>query len=336
MSDGFGLSWGSLDLEVMQRGFFFILLKAFMKARHMGLGLLFQKGKAFRNYVDRLPMPPLAVPTFLSALHRLVDLVPGTRDYKNLYKQTLYDLLKTVRLGLEVLTEDWTGPERYYQQHMGSHYLFCSSCGYESFEEFFSGNERHLAPQRRRCAACYLIGWLDMEHDHLKLEFRDVLTSLFPDWTGMTINVDAPIPAEGARLIRLATSETVRPPPPPMVAYPNGTFHQPQYSEPNVRDRKAHLDSLQQLPTFGELVNKAVLRENWGDANEKCVNLELFRRCVTVLGPDRLHGDALRAFHTNPIDEPQYHNVNLGKRIQSYDFREAVRVLLVLQMKGYY
>ncbi|KAI9171727.1 50S ribosomal protein L36 [Paramyrothecium foliicola] len=312
-SEAYGLTWGSQELEVVQRGFFGILLKAFMKSRFMRLKLTFEKSKAFMTYLSRVPTHPLAVPSFMSALHRLMEIKPDLST-ENEYKQSLYDLLKPIRTGLDCLDRDFP---TYYIHRMGRHLHFCSSCGYETFEEFFPSKERRSRPHTRRCAGCCLQTYLDKERDHLKTEFQDVLTCLFPRWTGDTFNLDAPIPTKGTKLVNLKTAESVRPPTPSIRVLPSGELQEPHHLIALVRDNKPHKDSLQELPTLGDLTVNERHREYWQSANQKCVDLEIYRRCVTILGPEGLSGKALRSYHTNPIDEPQYLNVNHTSEIQS-------------------
>ena len=200
----YGLTWGPHKLDVVQRGFFDIILKAFMKARTMKLGLLFDKGKAFCDYLHQVPSFPLAVPMFLDALHRYMEV----RDERS-KKKVIYDLLKPVRLGLERhMDHDWP---HWYTAIMGKNLVFCSSCGYETLEEFYSASARDMQPCVRVCAGCTLQRWLDDEDDHLKEYKKQILDTLYPNWSGSKFNKDAPMPQMANGIIKLRSTISVRP-----------------------------------------------------------------------------------------------------------------------------
>ncbi|KAG5918057.1 hypothetical protein E4U61_002140 [Claviceps capensis] len=270
----YGLSWPPLKLDVAQRGFFNIILKAFMKAKRMKLGLLFDQDKAFCTYLSHVPNYPLAVPTFLDAMYRYAEV-----RHEPARQTILYDLLKPVRLGLErYMDQDWSN---YYSNVMGKHMVFCSSCGYETLEEFYSSFALHVPhPHRRRCAGCTLQRWLDGEVDHLKTQKRQILDTLFPDWHGSDFNPDAPVLSSMTRLLRLQSTESVRPDVPRLLLDSNGEMYCPQIKEALVRDNKSHLDSLQQLPSLSELLHGLGSVERWGHVDNKCNNLDMYSRSV--------------------------------------------------------
>lgn len=328
---GYGLTWGPQKMEVVQRGFFLLILKAFMKSKVMKLDLLFSKNHAFVNYLRSIPNPPLAVPSFLDALYRFMDLHPKkTTDYENEFKRVVYDMLKQVRIGLERLDADFP---KYYLHIMGSHLHFCSSCGYEMFEEFFTAEARTTRPHRRVCSGCTLQRYLDQETDHMKMELKDVLTCLFPNWNEAEFNLDAPIPSKGIKIINLKTACCIRPRPPSLQVLPNGLLHEPQYLEPLVRDNKVHSDSLQNLPSLDELVGGGHI-EHWHNANRKCANLEMYRKCLYLLQQQKGDKRPGPPFFEDDMDECQFRNVHVHS-IQSYNFPRAVQFYAALRKTGW-
>ncbi|KAG5997227.1 hypothetical protein E4U52_004660 [Claviceps spartinae] len=281
----FGLSWAPLKLDVAQRGFFNIILKAFMKAKRMKLGLLFDQDKAFCTYLNQIPNYPLAVPTFLDAMYRYAD-----ARHEPSRQTILYDLLKPVRLGLErYMDQDWSN---YYSNVMGKHMVFCSSCGYETLEEFYSQFALHVPhPHRRRCAGCTLQRWLDGEVDHLKTQKRQILDTLFPDWHGTDFNQDAPVLSSMTGLLRLQSTKSVRPDVPRLLLDSNGEMYCPKIKEAFVRDNKSHLDSLQHLPSLSELLHGLGSVERWAHVYSKCNNLDMYSRSVRKVQESSIRHD---------------------------------------------
>ncbi|KAG6008766.1 hypothetical protein E4U21_003964 [Claviceps maximensis] len=281
----YGLTWGPLSLDVAQRGFFNIIMKAFMKAKRMKLGLLFDHDKAFCKYLNQIPNYPLAVPTFLDAMYRYMEV----KDDKA-RKKVLYDLLKPVRLGLERhMDQDWPN---YYSKVMGKHMVFCSSCGYETLQEFFTFFARQVPhPHRRRCAGCTLQRWLDGEDDHLKAQKKQILDTLFPDWNGSEFNADAPLPPSVRNIMKLHSTVSVRPEVKRILVDNEGEMYCPQIMEAFVRDNKCHLDSLQNLPSLSALLKGPGSVERWGNVYNKCNNLDMYSRSTRKVQQDSTRDD---------------------------------------------
>ncbi|ODA76080.1 hypothetical protein RJ55_08363 [Drechmeria coniospora] len=277
----YGLTWGPQCLETVQRGFFCIVFKAFMKAKAMNLDLLYTKGNAFCNFLYRIPNYSLAIPTFLDALHRLLDLSkhrrPSTQDRKRL----LYDLLKPVRVGLEErMDHDWP---HWYTMIMGDCLLFCSSCGYETVQEFFTAHARDMLPHRRVCAGCLLQYKLDDEDDHLKGEKKSILTELFPGWNDRAFNPDAPLaPAARGLMNLISTCATPGPLPGPIIDG-DGNLYQPRYELPFVRNNKMNMDSLQNLPSLDDLVTNPRFDKLWLVVGHRGNCLDMYSRLVRRL-----------------------------------------------------
>ncbi|TWU75298.1 hypothetical protein ED733_006514 [Metarhizium rileyi] len=266
----YGLTWGPHKLDVVQRGFFNIILKGFMKAKKMNLGLLFDKDKAFCEYLDRVPCYPLAVPIFLDALHRFCE----ARDEDSKTK-AMYDLLKPVRLGLDRWIE--YDQQTRYVFRMRQNLVFCSSCGYETLEEFYSALARDSRPHRRVCAGCILQRWLDEEADHLKGYKKQALNTLYPDWNGLDFNNDAPMPQVAKGMIRLRSTVSVRPNINCTTVDHEGVMYTRQVMLDLLRDNKIHWDSLKRLPKLVELLSNGTI---WGDFYNKCNNLDVYGRAV--------------------------------------------------------
>lgn len=274
----YGVTWAPHNIDLVQRGIFTILMKAFFKAKAMRLRLLFDEDKAFMHYFSRIPLPPLAVPSFLSALHRHLELNPKAKDYHNKRLQSIYDIRKPIRLGLtasfEQFYHDW--PEKYLKQ--GKNLIFCSSCGYATLQDFFSRGQQHQNPVYRICAGCELQRLLDEEPDHLKTGKKVVLDTLFPEWKGLSFNRDAPLPHKANGILKLQSTVSVRPSPPGPKEDEFGDLVFPEYEEPLVRDNKCQCDSLQDLPTIDELVSDHCHElPMWREADKIAHNLDGYK-----------------------------------------------------------
>ncbi|KAF4472300.1 hypothetical protein FALBO_791 [Fusarium albosuccineum] len=250
-SSTYGLTWSHEKPDVVQRGLLSIVMQAVLKSRHMKIGMLMDKKGAFLKFLSQLPFQPLQILSFLDGLYRYLDLVEAGSKAGDALKMALYDMLKAVRLGLESFDRDWP---KYYCQSMGKNKLFCSSCGCDFLQEFFSLDARGTRPHRRVCAACTLRLWLDEEKDHGKADSKELLDIFFPEWTKSDFNDDAPFDKHGEGLVRLQTKQNIRPPPPTMQVAADGTLYQPSYTEPLVRDNKLHHDSLQKLVTLPQFI----------------------------------------------------------------------------------
>lgn len=248
----YGITWTNTENDILQRGLMAILLEATLKSRRMGIGLLMDQKGAFRKYLDNLPLQPLQIMSFLDGLYRYLDLVDARSNDKNAMKRAYYDMSKAIRMGLENLENDW--PE-YYCRGMGETLMFCSSCGRETMQELFTIRNRALTPWSRKCSACCLRRVLDLEEDHEKDKKFSVLNKLFPEWAPLAFNHDAPLHRAGHALMRLKTTDSVRPDPPP-VQIIGGEWHRPTHREPLVRDQKLCSDSVQNLPSLEKLLTE--------------------------------------------------------------------------------
>ncbi|PHH68992.1 hypothetical protein CDD80_7085 [Ophiocordyceps camponoti-rufipedis] len=274
-AETYGLSWGPMKRDVSQRGFFAILLKAFMKSKALSIDLLFDKGKALRDFLYKTPQYSLAVMVFLDALYRISDLRRIKAANPHDLKEAMYDLVKPVRVDLEKTEHDW--PE-YYSHIMGQCLYFCSSCGYEMLEEFFTSKQRQRPPHQRACAGCILTRSLDFEVDHLKQEKILILDHLFPVHSEKVFNKDAPLGYEARGLLRLRSKETIRPSPPPIMVNSLGFPYQPNFEHAMVRDNKIHFDSVQNLPTLGELMQEKVCKDRWIKALNESNYVDMYSR----------------------------------------------------------
>ncbi|UNI23487.1 hypothetical protein JDV02_009306 [Purpureocillium takamizusanense] len=271
-AEAYGLSWAPMCVEIAQRGTFCLVLKAFMKAKAMKLGLLFSKEGALLSFLFKLPHQDLAMATFLDACHRLVDQHKRKSKGENAQMQLLYDLLKPVRVGLERVRNDWS---RYYIERMGKSFCFCCSCGCEMVPEFFTSITRQNPAHARSCAGCLLQIKLDMDRGQLRPEKRGILDNLFPDWQMRTYNKDAPFAAASRSVIKLKTTES---------------FRRPDQINSLIRDGKLPLDSLQNLPSLSGLLNGPGSKKPWLLARHEANGLDVYSRvlwrlrneCVTV------------------------------------------------------
>ncbi|PHH83441.1 hypothetical protein CDD82_757 [Ophiocordyceps australis] len=250
-AETYGLTWGPHNLELVQRGFFAILLKAFMKAKRMRLDL-FDKGKAWRDFLSRVPNYSLAVPVFLDALYRQVDWQAQKKEMRSqkIENEIIFDLLKPVRLGLD-------HNNAYREEYRGSPceiaFWFCASCGYEMLSQFFCREYHGARPTSRFCAGCDLQSVLDREEDHLKQAKLAVLQTLFPDWRPRDFNPDAPLAVASTGIIKLKSVATE----PPLESVAERERGLEFDDSMLVRDYKSHDDSLQGLPSLQQVVGES-------------------------------------------------------------------------------
>ena len=332
----YGLTWGPHKLDVVQRGFFNIILKAFLKSKRMKISLLFDKDKEFCKYLHMVPNYPLAVPTFLDAMHRYLEVRDATTR-----RQVLYDLLKPVRIGLQKNMEhDWP---YWYTNIMGRMLVFCSSCGCETLEDFYSAAARHMQPHRRVCAGCTLQRWLDEEDDHLKIHKKEILTTLCPEWNGLDFNYDAPLLQTARNLIRMRSKSTVRCPIPDITIDSGGVMSTRPVMMELVRDNKMHWDSLQNLPSLTSLLMGPESVRAWGEVYNKCNNLDVYCRAVRrvkVESEQKLNEDK-HFIRSRPdggmpdhVDEWQPRK-EVREGISSHDFESATLLFAGLCKKGW-
>lgn len=265
----FGVSWSAGRLETRQRGFWAILLKAFLKSRAMGLGLLFSKYHAFRDYLFKLPLTPLAVASFLDAAHRYMDLEGSSKILSRM--EALFDLLKPVNQGLK--SREKRGHD-YFSDQMGQEQCFCSSCGCVMLSEFFDDWE--MARAVKTCAGCLLQVALDSEENHLRGWKKQLLDELLEGqgWTGSEHNPQAPIYHSGRSLMHSYDG----PRQDPMTATNSSRLLPPLF------DYKINEDSLQQLPSLSELVaDNDMAQERWSRFARGGNELDVFCRTLRIL-----------------------------------------------------
>lgn len=331
----YGLTATSMDLDVLQRGMYAILLKSFLKARQMNLKLLFSSGKALRAWLFKLPNPPLSIPSFLDGLHRYLD----KKSSEKQRRQALYDLLKPVRLGLERnLDNDFPG---FYKDEMGSYLPFCSSCGYEMLCEFFSGGSRIVRPDRRICAGCTLQHLLDHEPYDMQPAKIEALGQLFPDWKGKDFNKDADLGPSKAKsspeydLMKLVSTQTHRESPPLVAVGAHGDMTATRHIHQLIRDNKYHDDSLQGLPSLQELTKDPKFQEQrWPEFFNMCNEADMVARARSCLLKEHIKRSAGKPQKLFPLD--RYGQVWVRQKsieVQSYDYRAAAQMQAALAMK---
>ncbi|KAM0262880.1 hypothetical protein ACHAQJ_001471 [Trichoderma viride] len=278
----YGVSWGPVSMDIAQRGFYAIILKAVMKSKAMGIGLLFSPAHAFMEYLTKVPNPPLGVFGFLDAIYRYLDVKKDNPDRSNLKLQAIYDIVKPIRTALEDnLAEDWP---KYYTKQMAKTLLCCSSCGYETFEEFFPANSKNRLPRHRRvCGGCHLQRYLDEESDHWKLQKRRLIDKLCPEWNKEAFNKDAPLFEDGAGLIRLESTETERPQPRFPTFVVDGLLRISPYYEPLMRDNKIQFDSLAGLPSLQDVAEDSDTMRRWFHVVVLALRDDVLRRGIHEL-----------------------------------------------------
>ena len=328
-----------IELDVAQRGFFTILLKAFLKAKKLNLDVLFDERKALRSYLFQVPNPPLSVLSFLDAVERYTHIQPGSQKAKNEQKQTIYDILKPVRLGIESnLESDW--PE-WYTTVMDDHLVFCSSCGYEMPREFFPAGARRMRPHRRICAACTLQFLLDNEPHGMRQEKQRALSELLPTWRKEYFNKDAPLPLGCGNVINLRSSESRRPEVNPLQNV-HGNLAARPYTEALVRDNKFHFDSVRGLPTLEELVVDPEQGEYWKKFFCKCNEEDVLARAKRRSRDEQNELQGVGAAELSvtgtpsagPMTEVWRHHGD-KREVGMYTFIAAAKIFQALVLKGW-
>ncbi|KAH6609337.1 hypothetical protein Trco_002683 [Trichoderma cornu-damae] len=330
----YGLSWSPAPMDIAQRGFYAILLKAFMKAKAMGIDLLFSPDHAFMEYLTKIPNTPLGVYGFLDAIYRYLEVKKDDENRANLKLQAIYDIVKPIRMALEGnLADDWP---KYYTKEMAKTLLFCSSCGYETFKEFFPANSKsRLQRHRRVCGGCLLQRYLDREMDHFKGYKRRLIDALCPGWDKEAFNEDAPIFEGGVELIRLESTETDRPLPSFPTFIVDGLIRISPYYEPLMRDNKLQFDSLAGLPRLRDFARDPRMRRLCLKVMFLSLKDDVLRRAVLELrnqypADDKKKG--IPAFRTTRIDggapdhQDEVQPPNLDGKKSFYDQKEALRV----------
>jgi hypothetical protein len=255
-------------------------------------------------------------------------------------KEAMFDVLKSVRLGIEDMCTD---SRNWYTDIMGKHLFFCSSCGHDMVEEFFTGHVREMSrPHTRVCAGCQLRHAMDTETHHQGKAQRDALSNLFKAWDPKDFNKDAPLHRSGETLFNLRTTENVRPPTPGMQVGMNGQLSQQRFMHELVRDNKFHDDSMQKLPTLTDL-----LSTQYADQRNKtvsdCMMIDVDRVTAHMLAdiyPKRQgrlppFGDTRRDGGTpNSEDEAQQETPKKLRNGLRYGWLSAAAVYRVLMRNG--
>lgn len=331
----YGLTADSLDLDIVQRGLYAILLKGFLKARHMKLGLLFEPGQALKAFLFRLPNPPLSVPAFFDGLCRYLQ--NGASVIQK--RQALFDLTKPIRLGLEPNLDN----ESWYHEEMGRYLPFCSSCGYEMLYELFPAGSRRVYPHRRVCAACSLQDLLDREPHDMRDWKIGLLARLMPAWDGKVFNKDAPTDAHASDLMRLpATATLPAERSSPLYIRDDGELAATHHVLPLRRNNKSTADSLQNLPSLRVLVEAdAEVEARWADLFNHCTKADVYARARR-----RLLAEAKKDLHRGEWDKkhaktPRDGNGEVWRRtrhareVQSFDYTSAAQFQMALDVKGW-
>lgn len=320
----YGVTWAPGKLDISQRGFYTIILKALLKSKAMSITLLFEKGNAFRDYLFKVPNPPLAVAEFLDGAYRYLELVETPR--KTDCREALYDMLKPVRCGIATrLKDDY---KRYYPQEMGQNMAFCACCGYELIRELFDAGALLSREHVRVCSGCKVQGWLDNADDHLKQEKKMLLDKIltWKGWNPDDYNPYAPILKTGRGLLR----EYKEPHPHQTSSSHSCPFTGVDTNPPPLqRNLKIHRDSLQKLPSLSEFVLRD--RPNarrWNAMEIQGNTLDMYRVAKHLANHDWLVGKpALYGKNLEPGAYPGFDDVQPGrdesKGSQSHDYETA-------------
>ncbi|OAQ99814.1 hypothetical protein LLEC1_02909 [Akanthomyces lecanii] len=327
----YGLTPDSMDLDIVQRGVYAILLKAYLKTRHMRLELLFEPGRALKAFLFRLPNPPLSMPTFFDGLCRYLD--SGASSMQR--RQALFDLTKPIRLGLEPNLDD----ESWFQEEMGRCLPFCSSCGYEMLYELFPAGTRRVYPHRRICAACSLQDLLDRQPHDMRDWKIGMLARIMPDWDGKAFNRDAPTghqESPGNDLMRLQSTASSREDVSPLHVGDDGQLAATPGVIELLRDNKYTTDSLQNLPSLQDLVqDHAAFDERWAELFNRCNEADLY-----MCARRRLLAESKRDGRSAPPPESPrdsngeaWHRPRHAREVQSYNYVSAAQFHAALEAK---
>lgn len=194
----YGISWEPIRLEIWQRGFYGTLMRAVIKARSMGLKLLFDKDGAFQDFLFRVPNMPLGVPTFLDGLYRWMKLTKAHGPEHPEIKKALFDMLKPVCTNIDSRwNESLSSKSHWYEAKMGQEMYECYNCGMSTLPEFFR------LPGLRVCAVCELERDLrgQLHHHMLVRECPKAFYSHI-DNSEFEANDEAPIPRHAMSLLK--------------------------------------------------------------------------------------------------------------------------------------
>ncbi|KAL7810112.1 hypothetical protein V8C26DRAFT_410427 [Trichoderma gracile] len=325
----YGLTWGPLPMDLVQGGLYGILLKAVLKAKAMDLGQLFEKDGALMDWLASVPNVALGPYCFLDAVYRYLEVDDEDPDQDDKRAQATYDLLKPVRVANEpYLGLDWPV---YYTKHMGRKY-FCASCGYETFRELFPNLASCLPRFRRTCCACALQAAVEEEMDHGKPWKLDLVDIICPLWQRGEFNMDAPLYRNGAGLICLKSTETVR------EQHLAPLFHE----LPLIRDNKRNFDSLVGLPTLENITKGFIMARLWKDAIALGFRYDLQRRGILELRHRYYrHTNGVPAFPPSredggaPDHEDELQPANADRNSSFFDHRKALDAANRMRLSGW-
>ncbi|PNP83265.1 hypothetical protein FNYG_03587 [Fusarium nygamai] len=276
---GYGITWTHMNLEVVQRGVFGILLKTVLKARKMGIRLLMDKDAAFMKYISDIPMLPGIIFQFLDGLYRYLDLKETGSEDHTAMRRAKYDMILAVRTGLESPYRNTLDPS--YDDTGKVTSLFCRSCGYKMLDIFFCPRRVRNRQDPQDCAGCTLQGLLDHQSDHQKHHDINLMGPfLEKDWDPKGFNVDAPVHDDGQELLSLHTRKTTNDLP-VMVLLPNGDFDRPSLQEQLICEHKKNNDCLQGLATLQDmLLQKDTHKE---DTKNHALNVDACRALSIIM-----------------------------------------------------
>lgn len=341
-----GLMCSPAPLEIVQRGFFATILKAYLKSRAMKIKLLFDEHGWLRTFLERVPNLPLGVVGFLDAIERWLT-VRNCPRYNNTKVQAMYDLLKPVRLGLEVMVEDWP---KWCEGLTEERAYFCSSCGYSMAPEFFSTHYGPVPNHQRVCCGCTLQHWLDQGRDSMRLEIHLLLGMFFPTWNHQAHNKDAPIPDSCHGMLHLQSTVSNRSPDQIILNDEGDIIFEPgPDTEALLRDNRIRGDSMIGLPPLREILEGKEADKTWKEVIEHLGNLDLYTRTarcfhkeVKERGWELRRSDILRALEAecdgcivDEFDMLLLQRSELHRKQTNYDFPLALTMAEALKSKGW-
>lgn len=266
----YGISWDPITFGVASGGVYTILLKAFFKARAMGIRNLFDKDCALRRFLFRLPLCPLGIVTFLDACYRIADIIGLCDPHRDLdMKEAMFDMLQMVMLNL-CRIDNKAKEMEYFNDKMTRDTKYCKSCGYRMPTPFFF--ELNHVLDGRICYGCKLQRALDTQTHHLRQKRMECMNILFPDHQPTVYGDDAPVDKPGQQN--------------PVVSVENS-----QEFRDNYIDQK--FNSLAGLPSLDSLcANDAAAETIWSKFLAQCEQVDIFRQIAWIIR-DQVHNGTL-------------------------------------------
>ena len=233
----FGITWQAIGLTA-QIGLGKILLESHLKAKALDIDL-FSRGRAFRHWLENIPLPPKWVAQTLDAIMNMADWAPRGLDRMQ-HRTLASDLCAAITQGIG-RHYIWMKPELWIWSG------WCSKCRYSMPIYFFDAGQRSRLASQRVCEGCQLTYACDREVDHMKRGRSAAVCRLFPD-------------LEPCDIWHRSNQHEIQLPENPFLVLDNGPNFPADFAWGNINRGTAR-----GLPTLGQLVHENY-ETNWFDA----------------------------------------------------------------------